>query len=153
MLRKVADMNKTRKGIPNWVPYTLMVLPGFIWLIMFSIVPMVGVVMAFEDYIPTKGWFGSPWVGMKWFNYLWVIPDARRALRNTLVIAIWKLVLNIIVPLVFALLLNEVRQMKFKKSVQTIVYIFRILFHGSLWVILLSIFFLRTGSSIQLLQP
>ena len=125
-------MNKTRKGIPNWVPYTLMVLPGFVWLIMFSIVPMIGVVMAFEDYIPTKGWFGSPWVGMKWFNYLWVIPDARRALRNTLVIAIWKLVLNIIVPLVFALLLNEVRQMKFKKSVQTIVY----LPHFVSWVIM-----------------
>ena len=102
---------------------------------MFSIVPMVGIVMAFQDYNPSKGWFGSPWVGMKWFKYLTVIPDAKRALVNTLIIAIAKVILNIIIPLVFALLLNEVKNMKFKKTVQTIVY----LPHFVSWVILANI--------------
>ena len=79
---------KGHLGLSNSFHYTLMVLPGYIWLFMFSIVPMVGIVMAFQDYNPSKGWFGSPWVGMKWFKYLTVIPDAKRALVNTLIIAI-----------------------------------------------------------------
>lgn len=72
---------------------------------------------------------------MKWFKYLTVIPDAKRALVNTLIIAIAKVILNIIIPLVFALLLNEVKNMKFKKTVQTIVY----LPHFVSWVILANI--------------
>ena len=123
---------KGHLGLSNSFHYTLMVLPGYIWLFMFSIVPMVGIVMAFQDYNPSKGWFGSPWVGLKWFKYLTVIPDAKRALVNTLIIAIAKVILNIIIPLVFALLLNEVKNMKFKKTVQTIVY----LPHFVSWVIL-----------------
>ena len=123
---------KPRKSVPTWVIYTLMVLPGFIWLFMFSIVPMAGVEMAFEDFNPSKGWFGSPWVGLKWFKYLFKMPDATRALRNTLVIAVWKMLLNIVIPLIFALLLNEIRNMKFKKTVQTIVY----LPHFVSWVIM-----------------
>ena len=55
---------KGHLGLSNSFHYTLMVLPGYIWLFMFSIVPMVGIVMAFQDYNPSKGWFGSPWVGM-----------------------------------------------------------------------------------------
>lgn len=126
---------KGHLGLSNSFHYTLMVLPGYIWLFMFSIVPMVGIVMAFQDYNPSKGWFGSPWVGLKWFKYLNVIPDAKRALVNTLIIAIAKVILNIIIPLVFALLLNEVKNMKFKKTVQTIVY----LPHFVSWVILANI--------------
>ena len=126
---------KGHLGLSNSFHYTLMVLPGYIWLFMFSIVPMVGIVMAFQDYNPSKGWFGSPWVGMKWFKYLTVIPDAKRALVNTLIIAIAKVILNIIIPLVFALLLNEVKNMKFKKTVQTIVY----LPHFVSWVVIASI--------------
>ncbi|MCI5649593.1 MAG: ABC transporter permease subunit [Fusicatenibacter sp.] len=120
-----------------------MVLPGYIWLFLFSIVPMVGIVMAFQDYNPSKGWFGSKWVGLKWFEYLWVIPDAKRALWNTLVIAVSKVILNIIVPLIFALLLNEVKNMKFKKTVQTIVY----LPHFVSWVILANIISNILGSN------
>lgn len=126
---------KGHLGLSNSFHYTLMVLPGYVWLFMFSIVPMVGIVMAFQDYNPSKGWFGPPWVCLKWFKYLTVIPDAKRALVNTLIIAIAKVILNIIIPLVFALLLNEVKNMKFKKTVQTIVY----LPHFVSWVILANI--------------
>ncbi len=113
----------------------VMALPTVIFLIIFAYMPMIGLVMAFQDYNPSKGWFGSPWVGLKWFKYLTVIPDAKRALVNTLIIAIAKVILNIIIPLVFALLLNEVKNMKFKKTVQTIVY----LPHFVSWVILANI--------------
>ncbi len=128
----VLEKRKTRKSLPNWVHYTLMCAPGYIWLFLFSIVPMVGIVMAFQDYNPSKGWFGSPWVGLKHFRFLLAIPDAKRALWNTFIIAISKVVLNIIIPMTFALLLNEVKNLKFKKGVQTIVY----LPHFISWVLL-----------------
>ena len=129
------EKKRGRMTLPNWVHYTIMVIPGYVWLFMFSIVPMVGIVMAFQDYNPSKGWFGSPWVGMKWFEYLWVLPDAKRALTNTLIIAVSKVILNIIIPLIFALLLNEIKNKTYKKTVQTIVY----LPHFISWVILANI--------------
>ena len=97
---------KVRKHLPTWFHYTLMCIPGYVWLFMFSIVPMVGIVMAFQNFNPSKGWFGSPWVGLDNFEFLWVIPDAKRALG-----------------------------MKFKKGVQTIVY----LPHFISWVLLANI--------------
>ena len=136
VLSSMPDAPRQKKKIKSTsIAYTLMALPGYVWLIMFSIVPMFGIVMAFEDYNPTKGWFHSPLVGLKWFDYLLVIPDAKRALVNTLIIAVSKVVLNIVVPLVFALLLNEIKNMIFKKTVQTIVY----LPHFISWVILANI--------------
>ena len=102
------EKTKTRKSLPVWFHYTLMCIPGYIWLFMFSIVPMVGIVMAFQNYNPSKGWFGSDWVGLQHFEFLWAIPDAKRALWNTLIIAISKVILNIVIPMAFALMLNAV---------------------------------------------
>lgn len=127
----------------NGFHYTLMLLPGYIWLTAFSIVPMVGIVMAFQNFNPSKGWFHSEWIGLQWFKFLWAIPDAKRALVNTLIIAISKVVLNIIIPLVFALLLNEVKNVKYKKTVQTIVY----LPHFISWVILANIISSMLGAT------
>ena len=112
-----------------------MIAPGFTWMFMFSLVPMVGIVMAFQNFMPGKGWFGSPWVGMDNFTYLFNKSETLQVIWNTFVIAIWKVVLNIIIPLTFALLLNEIKNMKFKKTVQTIVY----LPHFLSWVILANV--------------
>lgn len=108
---------------------------GLLWLIFFNIVPMFGIIIAFEDYNPIQGLWGSEFVGLEHFEYLFSMSDSRRVIVNTLVIAVSKLILNIIVPLAFALLLNEVRQLRFKKFVQTIVY----LPHFLSWVILASV--------------
>ncbi len=124
-----------RKRLPMWVHYLLMMAPGFAWMTLFSIVPMVGIVMAFQNYYPNKGWFGSQWIGFENFEYLFSMPAFRGAVVNTLIIAVGKIVLNIIVPLTFALLLNEVKNITFKKSVQTIVY----LPHFLSWVILANV--------------
>ena len=94
-----------------------------------------GIVIAFEDYNPMSGLWHSDFVGMENFAYLFSMSDCKRVIINTLVIAVAKLILNIIVPLAFALLLNEIRQVKFKKAVQTIVY----LPHFLSWVILASV--------------
>ena len=59
---------KIRKSLPVSFHYTLMTIPGFLWMIAFSIVPMVGILMAFQNYMPKKGWFGSEWVGLSNFT-------------------------------------------------------------------------------------
>ena len=88
---------------------------------------MVGIVIAFQDFIPSgKGmglFFKSDWVGLENFQYILSMSDTKRVLINTIVIAIYKIVSGIMVPLILALLLNEVKSHIFKKSAQTIVYI------------------------------
>ncbi|CAM3288362.1 ABC transporter permease [Vagococcus fessus] len=103
--------------------YHLMLLPGMILLFIFHIVPMFGIVMAFQDYIPAKGIFGSDWVGLEHFRYMFQLPDSKQIFLNTIIIAVGKLLLGMIVPIFFALLLNEAKLTWFKKTVQTIVYL------------------------------
>jgi len=112
--------------------YLLMLLPGYLWLFLFSIVPMVGLVFAFQDYVPGKGFFGSEWTGLANFEYLFSLEDSKTILFNTLFISSFKIVGGVLVPLVFALLLNELRGGFLKRGIQTIVY----LPHFLSWVIL-----------------
>jgi len=112
--------------------YYLMLLPGFAWLLLFSILPMFGLVMAFQDYNPGQGVLGSPWVGWDNFQYLLELDDSRTIFFNTVYISVLKILGNLLVPLVFALLLNELRLGFLKKSIQTIAY----LPHFLSWVIL-----------------
>ncbi|HBM80216.1 MAG TPA: protein lplB, partial [Clostridiaceae bacterium] len=88
--------------------YYLMLLPGMIWLFMFSIVPMFGIVMAFENFNPGAGIFHSRWVGLDNFKYMFQLNDSKTVIANTIIIAVGKLVFNLLIPLIFALLLNEV---------------------------------------------
>lgn len=115
--------------------YYLMCMPGVLWMIFFNIVPMFGIVMAFQKFNPSKGLFGSPWVGLKNFQYLFMMSDSTRVIVNTLLIATSKVVLNLIIPLIFALMLNEVRSLRYKKAIQTAVY----LPHFLSWIILSSV--------------
>jgi len=115
--------------------YYLMLLPGMLWLILFNLVPITGIVMAFKNFTPGKGIWGSPWVGLDNFTYMFQLNDSKTVIVNTLIIAIGKMILNLIVPLVFALLLNEVVHMRYKKLIQTVVY----LPHFISWVIMATI--------------
>lgn len=112
--------------------YHGMMLPGFIFLILFNFVPMFGAIMAFQDYKPAKGFFGSDFVGLKHFKYLLEMPDSFELFRNTLIIALGKIVFTTIMSIAFAILLNEVKNRTLKKSVQTVVY----LPHFLSWVVL-----------------
>lgn len=118
--------NKTLKHLKTEWPLHVMLLPATVLLAVFAYFPMVGILIAFQDYVPSKGWdlfFRSEWVGLENFEYIISMPEFGQVMINTLVIAILKIVTNIAVPLVLALLLNEVGNRFFKKSVQTIVYI------------------------------
>lgn len=118
--------------------YYLMMLPGMVLLVLFTFVPLFYSVIAFQKFTPARGIANSPWVGLENFAFLFRIQDAREVFGNTLFIAISKIILLLLVAITFALLLNELRFSKIKRSIQTMVY----LPHFLSWVILAGI--LRT---------
>lgn len=131
-----AAKKRKKKMTKEAMHYNLMMLPIVILLFIFSIIPMIGLVMAFENFIPAKGIFGSKWVGLDNFRYMFQLPDSLQIFKNTIIIAVAKIVVGTIVPIIFALMLNEVKNKFFKKSVQTIVY----MPYFISWVLLGSVF-------------
>ena len=141
--RNKYSLSKFRKELPLHV----MLFPGILLILIFNYVPMAGLVIAFQKFIPSKGMFGKQeWIGFDNFTYVFSLPGFKQAMGNTVIIAAWKIVLGLLVPVVFALLLNEVRHMRFKKTIQTIVYLPYFLS----WVVLGGIFIdlLSPGSGI-----
>ncbi|MDO8656352.1 MAG: sugar ABC transporter permease, partial [Nanoarchaeota archaeon] len=124
------------------LPLHLMLLPGVVLVILFSYVPLFGSIMAFQKYIPSKGISGSKWIGFGNFIYLIQLPDTFQVLFNTVYIASMKIVAFMIVPVIFALLLNEVQNVFFKRISQTIIY----LPHFLSWIII-------SGILIDILSP
>lgn len=118
------------------LPYHLMLLPGILFLLVYHIAPMFGSVIAFQDFVPAKGFFGSKWVGLENFKFMFQLPDTWSILSNTLIIAVSKIIFNLIFSVLFAVLLNELRHLWLKKTIQTIAY----LPHFLSWVILATIF-------------
>ncbi|OPA81034.1 protein lplB [Paenibacillus selenitireducens] len=114
--------NRKKSKRSPWMLH-LMVLPAAILVFIFSYVPMTGIVMAFQDYKAGLGITGSPWVGLKHFRYMAENEYFIKITLNTLFFACTKIVMNLIIPFIFALLLNEVRNMGFKRSIQTLVYL------------------------------
>lgn len=103
-------------------PLHLMLLAPVILLLVFNYMPMVGVVVAFQNYLPTKGFFGSEWVGFKHIAFLFSLEDTWNVIRNTLVISIGKIAMGILVSIGFALLLNEVTVKALRKMIPIIVF-------------------------------
>lgn len=120
----------------------LLFLPALLYYIVFCYGPMYGIQIAFKDYSLTKGISQSPWVGMKYFERLFSMKGFWSVFWNTITISGLKLIFGFPIPIIFALLLNELRQKHFKKVVQTISY----LPHFLSWIILVSLF-------TQLLSP
>lgn len=147
---KKRNMSKIKRRRSE-LSYHAMMLPGMVFLLIFSYIPMFGLIMAFQDFVPAKGIFGSPWVGLKHFKYMLALPDIRLLVRNTVVIALGKIVIGTVIAILFAILLNEIKNRLLKKSVQTIVY----LPHFLSWVVLASVvvnFFNLDGSVNQVLS-
>lgn len=124
-----------RKKWKMELPLHLMLVPGLMMVLVFSYGPMVGIVIAFENFVPIKGIFGSEWVGFEHFRYIYGLPDTMVVLRNTIVISSMKIVAGLIAPILTALLLNEVGKRLFKRYVQTVIY----MPHFLSWVIMAGI--------------
>lgn len=101
-----------------------MLLPAVILVIIFSYLPMCGISIAFQDFKPVKGLFGSQkWVGLENFIFALQIPDTMRILGNTVFISLGKIILGLVVPIFIAILINEIRHKAFKKVFQTVIYL------------------------------
>ena len=107
-----------------WQLYAMMVLP-ILYFIIFKYIPMFGNILAFRRYRPGLGPFGTEWVGFHYFKRFMRDPAFWRAFRNTLILSFANLLINFPIPIIFAILLNEVRNLKFKKLVQTVSYMTR----------------------------
>jgi len=118
------------------LPIYMLLLPGMLLLFVFHYIPLFGVAIAFQNFIPFKGVLGSQWVGLKNFEYFLKDQNFWRVMKNTLEINLLEIVFGFPFPIIFALLLNELWSSKFKKTVQTISY----LPHFISWVIAAGIF-------------
>ena len=132
---KLKAASARRRQKKERLTFHLMLLPGMIVLLIFVFVPLLGSVMAFQDYKVGLGFFRSPWVGLENFRIIFTFRDSVQVFWNTLIIAFGKLVLNAIVPVLFSILLNELGGKIFKRAFQTIVY----LPHFLSWVVLATV--------------
>lgn len=126
----------SRRRLKAEYPLYLMLLLPIAVVIIYNYIPMFGVLISFMKYLPAKGIFRSKWVGLNNFRVLFTMPTFSQALGNTLIISVFKIVLNILVPVTITLLLNDLTSTKVKKTVQTIIY----MPHFISWVMLSSIF-------------
>ncbi|MEC0244838.1 ABC transporter permease [Paenibacillus chitinolyticus] len=138
---KSAPRSKSLKGHTirtirkDWDLY-LMAIPGLLFLLLFKYTPMYGLIIAFQDFSIFKGISGSSWVGLKHFERLFVSAEFLNVLSNTLLISLYKLIFLFPLPIIVAILLNEIRQMVFKRVVQSVIY----LPHFISWVIVGGLF-------------
>jgi putative aldouronate transport system permease protein len=112
-----------KKVIENDKYLYLMFLPPLLYYIIFQYVPIYGITLAFKEFDITKGIMGSPWVGLKYVRQFITDPYFWQVVKNTLIISIENLVVSFPIPIVLALMLNELRNLRFKKLVQTVSYL------------------------------
>lgn len=121
--KKLSTLQSWKKDAKrNWPLYVLL-LPAIIFVFIFNYLPMGGLVMAFQNYKPWLGITGSEFVGLENFRQIFAYDESKQVIINTIIIAVWKIVLGLIVPVITALLLNEVRNVGLKKGIQTLVYL------------------------------
>lgn len=113
----------------------VMVLPGLLYFIIFKYLPMGGIIIAFKNYSPFLGIIGSKWVGLKHFQRLFSEPTFWLLFKNTMILAIYNIVFYFPLPIIISLMLNEITSDKFKKGIQTIVY----MPHFLSWVVIVGI--------------
>lgn len=129
-------MKRLRSDIfREWDLYLLLV-PGLLLVLLFKYTPMYGIVIAFKDFNIFDGLAASPWVGGKHFERLFTSPDFVLVLKNTIIISLYKIGFLFPLPIVLAILLNELKNVLFKRTVQTVIY----LPHFLSWVIVSGLF-------------
>ncbi|WP_221761344.1 ABC transporter permease subunit [Salibacterium salarium] len=134
-LKKTEKRIALKKSIKKNKWIYLMILPGILYFFIYKYVPMFGLIISFQDYKPYEGIMGSEWVGLEHFKRLFSDPDFWMIFKNTLILFALQIIIFFPIPIILSLMLNEVRQMYLKRSVQTLIYIP----HFMSWVIIVSI--------------
>ncbi len=125
------------KSLKGYEQLLLMLVPGILYYIIFHYVPIYGIIIAFKNFSFRRGFLGSPWVGLAHFRLMFDNPSFYEVFGNTLVLGLLKLVIGFPIPILFAILINEIRFTKIKKTVQTVSY----LPHFLSWIVLGGMFF------------
>ena len=107
--------------LENWQLYILLIIPIVITII-YKYIPMYGIQIAFRDYKPARGFFGSKWVGWYWFERFFTAPTFKRMIVNTVKLSLYSLLWSFPVPIILALAINQLRFKKYKRVVQTVLY-------------------------------
>ena len=144
MNNKVTGTTLNRRIVRNWQMYVFLFLP-LLYLFIFCYYPMLGLQLAFKEFDMGKGMWGSPWVGLSQFRRFLTSPMFSRVFRNTLTISLYNLFAGFPIPIIFALLLNSERSVKFRKVVQTVTYLPHFISIVVMVGILLQIFNSRIG--------
>ncbi|MCQ6559359.1 ABC transporter permease [Paenibacillus mendelii] len=110
------------RKIWHWRYFYLLLAPTLLYFLVFNYIPFYGIVIAFKNFQPFKGVWESPWVGWKNFDTMFSSVKFPELIRNTVLISFYRLLFGFPVPILFALMLNEVRTMWFKRTIQTITY-------------------------------
>jgi len=118
-------------------------IPGLLYFLVFKYAPMYGIIIAFKEYVPFLGVNASKWAGLKWFNYFFSNPAFSRLMGNTLLLSFYNIVFFFPMPIILALLLNELRSQRYKKLMQTFLYVP----HFISIVIVVSISYVMFGST------
>ena len=126
----------------HWELY-LFLLPGLVFAMMFRLLPMSKIVIAFKNFKPLKGIAASPWVGFAQFEKMFADPDVLNVIKNTLEINLMIVIFVVPLPMLLAIMLNEITFMPLKKGIQTLIYIP----HFFTWVVVYSVFFVLFGST------
>lgn len=140
-------LKKARRNFSKQRYLYLLMLPGILYFLVYKYVPMLGLVIAFKDYNPFQGIWGSPWAGFKHFQTIFSNKDVIQIIWNTLSISFLQILFAFPVPIVLALMLNEARSQTFKRLIQSVVY----LPHFLSWVVVagITVIFLRSEGLIN----
>lgn len=110
-----------RRIIDNWQLYAMLLVPVVLTVI-YKYIPMYGIQIAFRDYKASRGMFGSEWVGLEWFERFFTAPTCGRMIKNTVVLSFFSLLWGFPIPIILALMLNQLRFQRFKRITQTVLY-------------------------------
>ncbi|BFT72064.1 ABC transporter permease [Paenibacillus sp. P36] len=138
---KEKPLHKQIRRIWKYKLLYVLLVPAFLWVLIFDYLPLYGVSIAFMDYNAIQGFSGSHWAGVKYFHLLFESEMFLNAFKNTLLISLYKMISGFLCPILLALALNEVRVAWFKKSLQTAVYLPRFVswvVYGGIITLLLS---------------
>jgi putative aldouronate transport system permease protein len=110
-----------KRILDNWQLYAMLLIPVILTII-YKYIPMYGIQIAFRDYKASRGMWGSEWVGLKWFERFFTAPNCARMIRNTVLLSLYSLLWSFPIPVILALMINQLRFPRFKRVTQTVLY-------------------------------
>lgn len=110
-----------KRVLDNWQLYAMLLIP-VVLTIVYKYIPMYGIQIAFRDYKASRGFAGSEWVGLEWFQRFFSAPTFGRMIKNTVLLSLYSLLWSFPIPIILALMLNQMRFQRFKRTTQTVLY-------------------------------